>query len=184
MESQQKPRPIRPEYDRHGVNGFYRQSGSSYRNPHEPIIGNLIAQAISQWPLDLSNVLDVACGSGEVTLALRRAAPGSKITGMDPFTHGAYEERTGETAEGISFEEIAVGSLAGRDYSLVVCSFALHLLPVSRLPTLLYELTRISGDLLILTPHKRPIIKAEQGWRLKGEILEDRVRARHYTRIR
>ena len=74
----------------------------------------------------------------------------------------------------------AAGALSGRQYSLVVCSFALHLIKESWLPALLAQLGLISDCLLILTPHKRPELKAKWGWTLEGEFVFERVRARLY----
>src|SRR3712207_7013812 len=43
----------------------------------------------------------------------------------------------------------------GRDYSAIVCSFALHLVEPSRLPALAIQLSLVGAALLTLTPHKR-----------------------------
>ncbi len=172
---------IRPAYEEHGVTGFYEQFGSSYRNPHETILQSLLKRVILEWKLDLSSVLDLACGSGEATLVLQEL--GAKVAGIDPYTFEAYLERTGLHAEPFSFDDIANGTLEGRSYSLIVCSFALHLMEVSKLPMLLFQLSQITDTLLILTPHKRPQIKPEWGWHLEAEILEDRVRARSYRTL-
>jgi SAM-dependent methyltransferase len=169
---------IRPAYEEHGVTGFYQQFGARYRNPHETIIQNLLKRVVLEWKLDLSSVLDLACGSGEATLVLQEL--GAKVSGIDPYTFEAFFERTNLHAETFSFDEIANGILEGRTYSLIVCSFALHLVENSKLPILLYQLAQISDTLLILTPHKRPNLKAEWGWKLEAEVLEDRVRARLY----
>jgi len=138
-----------------------------------------IHTAVAAWRLDLAHVLDLACGSGEVTLALRELEAGA-IDGLDPYTGAAYQARTGQPAEAISFEAIASGILEGRRYSLVVCSYALHLLAPSRLPRLAYQLSRVAGALLVLTPHKRPSLRPEWGWALTGEMVVQRVRARGY----
>ena len=180
IERAKLPKPaIRGEYEEHGVEGYYASKGSSYRNPHEPVVRQILQEAAHRWRLDLDNVLDLACGSGEATLALREAGA-RRIDGIDPYTGAAYRGRTGQPAEALSFEEIAAGALEGRRYSLVVCSFALHLLDDSRLPGLLNRLREISAALLVVTPHKRPEIKPEWGWTLVEEILADRVRARLY----
>jgi SAM-dependent methyltransferase len=165
---------IRPKYDELGVEGYYASQGSSYRNPHEKQIHHLLEQFVPQ--LDLTNVLDLACGSGEVTLKLLEHD--AAVSGIDPYTAEAYLARTGQTAEPIHFEDIAIGGLEGRVYSLVVCSFAMHLCSNSRLPTLAYQLAQISPKLLILSPHKRPIIKPEWGWQLESELHFERVKAR------
>ena len=170
---------IRSKYEQFGTREFYERHGDEYRNPHEPIVRRLLEVAVATWQLDLSAVLDLACGSGEVTLTLA-ALGATRIDGIDPFTGDAYRTRTGRAAEAITFEAIAAGALARRRYSLIVCSFALHLIEASRLPQLLFELSRASDALVVLTPHKRPIIPPEWGWRLDGEIVRDRVRARCY----
>lgn len=169
---------IRPAYEEHGVTGFYEQFGSRYRNPHETIIQSLLKKVTLEWQLDLSNVLDLACGSGEATLVLQEL--GAKISGIDPYTFEAYVERTKLEAEQFSFDDIANGILEGRNYSLIVCSFALHLVEGSKLPMLMFQLAQITDTLVILTPHKRPQIKPEWGWNLETEVIEDRVRARLY----
>ncbi|MEO6724657.1 MAG: methyltransferase domain-containing protein [Blastocatellia bacterium] len=170
---------IRTHYEEHGVEGYYLQFGAQYRNPHEVIIREILQEAGRLWQLNLNQVLDLACGSGEATLALRDLG-GGHIDGVDPHTGEAYLARTGQQAEAISFEQIAAGALAGRQYSLIVCSFAMHLIDESWLPALLAQLGLISGSLLILTPHKRPAIKAAWGWKLEDEFVSERVRARLY----
>ncbi len=172
---------IRPAYEEHGVTGFYQQFGSSYRNPHETILQSLLKRVLLEWKLELEHVLDLACGSGEATLVLQEL--GAKVSGIDPYTFEAYFERTGLHAETFSFDDIANGMLEGRRYSLIVCSFALHLVENSKLPMLMFQLAQITDTLLVLTPHKRPQIKPEWGWTLEQEILEDRVRARLYRTL-
>ena len=171
---------IRQQYETHGARGYYERSGADYRNPHEEAIGNVLRDIIARWPLDLTRVLDLACGSGEATLVLRELGAGT-IDGVDPFTGAAYLARTGQEAEAFDFAAIEAGALAGRQYSLIVCSFALHLTEASRLPTLAYRLAEIAPRLLILTPHKRPLLKTEWGWRLEQETVSERVRARLYA---
>jgi SAM-dependent methyltransferase len=172
---------IRPQYEAHGVTGFYEQFGATYSNPHETQIKLLLEKLIPDWNLDLSSVLDLACGSGEVSSVILRH--GGNVTGIDPFTYEAFQRRTGLEAERLSFEDIANGVLEGRRFSLIVCSFALHLVEVSRLPNLAFQLAQIADTLLILTPHKRPNLKQESGWKLKSEVLETRVRARLYRKV-
>lgn len=174
------PKPaIRPLYEQLGVDGYYAQHGHDYRNPHEAIVRRLLAAAVERWALDLGSVLDLACGSGEVTLGLRELGA-TEIRGIDPYTCAAYRARTGGEAEALSFEQIAGGALAGRRHSLIICSFAMHLIATSWLPALLTQLALVAPRLVILTPHKRPTIRPAWGWRLADEIQLDRVRARLY----
>ena len=66
----------------------------------------------------------------------------------------------GVAPSGSTFADIAADALSGREYSLIVCSFALHLCEPSRLPALAFELARAADAMLILTPHKKPEIRA------------------------
>lgn len=173
---------IRNQYEAHGVEAYYAQFGADYRNPHESILQEVLPEAVRRWSLDVSRVLDLACGSGEVTLILRGLGC-RDIDGVDPFTGEAYLARTGRRAESFSFEQIAMGAMAGRpdsQYSLIVSSFAMHLIEESWLPTLLAQLGLMADCLLILTPHKRPELKADWGWSLDDEFVAERVRARLY----
>lgn len=173
---------IRGHYVAEGVQSFYAQHGADYRNPHEAIIRQIVKTLVTEHDLDLSHILDLACGSGEITLALTELGA-KKVDGIDPYTGEAYFARTGQVADAYTFEQIAAGVLEKRRYSMVVCSFALHLAEASRLPLLLFHLAQISDTLLILTPHKRPTIRPEWGWELIQELMLERVRGRLYHRI-
>jgi hypothetical protein len=175
--------PVRTGYEKLGIAGFYKSQARSYRNPHEPAIRTLIHRLAGEWNLDLKCVLDLSAGSGEITMALRElpASTLGKIHGIDPMTFEAYETRTGQKAGRESFEAIAAGALRGQNYTLIICSFAMHLIELSRLPMLAMELSQISPALLILTPHKRPVIREDWGWKLTHETVQERVRARLYT---
>jgi SAM-dependent methyltransferase len=170
---------IRGEYEKHGAADYYRKFGATYRNPHESSVRRSIKLGTEKWRPDLSRVLDLAAGSGEATLALRELGA-THVDGVDPYTAKAYEHRTGRPAERFTFEDAAAGALAERAYSLVVCSFALHLCEPSRLPAVAYQLSLVAPALLILTPHKRPHLRPEWGWELVGEEVVERVRSRYY----
>jgi hypothetical protein len=172
---------IRAAYQKYGVEGFYQRFGDSYRNPHERAIRAALRAATERWALPPGRTLDLACGSGEVTLALRELGH-TAIDGIDPYTHRAYAERTGQAAERSTFEQIAAGALGGRSYGTIVCSYAMHLVALSRLPALATQLSLIGEALVLLTPHKRPQLRAEWGWEWADELLLERVRVRLYRR--
>ena len=67
---------LRHLYERHGVEGYYAQFGDQYRNPHEQRVRAALHAAVAAWQPDLTRVLDLACGSGEATLALREVGAG------------------------------------------------------------------------------------------------------------
>lgn len=171
---------IRAEYQRLGPAEFYHRHGGDYRNPHEHAIALGLRLAVARWTPDLSRVLDLAAGSGEATLALRSAGA-SAIAGIDPYTSSAYERRTGQPAEPLSFAEVAAGALIDRRYTLIVCSFALHLCDESRLPGVAAQLAIVAPTLWIVTPHKRPRLQSAWGWDLTDEFVVDRVRFRCHT---
>lgn len=180
--------PVRKQYELLGVEGYYQAHGADYANPHEPLVGAAIDQCLSRHPLDLGGVLDLACGTGEATLPL--LARGALVSGIDPYTAGAYAPRTGRPVEAMTFEQIAAGHLRGREYSLIVCSFALHLVEESRLPGLCWELSRLAPHLLLIAPHKKPAIEPAWGWSLLEEqklvaAFDNRLRARWrlYARV-
>ena len=170
---------LRKAYQKYGVKTYYQQFGDRYRNPHEATIVKIFETIHTTCQCDFSKVLDLACGSGEVTLALH-ALGYTHIDGIEPYTHNAYFERTGKQAEQYCFEDIETGILSNRVYTTIICSFALHLAVPSRLPTLLYQLSSIAPSLLVLTPHKKPQIRSEWGWVLLKEWLIERVRVRFY----
>ena len=174
-----EPAALRLQYEKYGARGYYQKHGAEYRNPHEDTIAQVLREVVPRWRLDLAHALDLACGSGEATLVLRELGA-TQVDGIDPYTGAAYLARTGQAAEPFDFAAIAAGALRGRRYSLIVCSFALHLAEASRLPLLAYELAQRAPHLLMLTPHKRPTLKSEWGWQLRAETLIERVRARCY----
>lgn len=173
---------IRKGYEEYSVKGFYEQFGDEYRNPQEAALQEVLQLSVNKWQLDLQKVLDLACGSGEVTLTLQNLGC-NNIDGIDPYTYNAYLKRTLQEAEPYTFEDIASGVLHDRHYSLIVCSFALHLLSESRLPVVAYQLSLISDSIVIITPHKRPHLKPEWGWNFVDEIMFNRVRSRLYKAI-
>jgi len=129
-------------------------------------------------------VLDLACGSGEATLALSEYFQDSKFrcefTATDPYTHEAYEIRTKIKSQKYSFLDIANGCYSDLRFDIVISSFALHLASKSLLWALLTELSRISRYLIVLTPHKRPQIELSMGWKMLDEVRAERIRCRLY----
>jgi SAM-dependent methyltransferase len=170
---------ITPAYEATGVEGFYEANGASYRNPHEDEVRDTLVMAAERWAPDLTSVLDLACGSGEATLELMSLGAVT-IAGIDPYTQAAYHERTGLDAEPLTFADIANGALEGRSYSTVVCSYALHLCETSRLAAVCIALVRVTPTLMILSPHKRPVIGSGWGWSDPDEFVHRRVHARLY----
>ena len=66
-------------------------------------------------------------------------------------------------------------------FDVIFCSFALHLAEDSLLPNILYNLSQISNNLVILTPHKKPDIKLY--YELDLELYHEKIRLRKYKKI-
>jgi len=183
----------------HGVADYYEREGSNYSNPHEPQVRTALRLLLSGRRVDTTHVLDLACGSGEITRALLDYNAG-RLTGkprgpfsvlaVDPYTGAAFQQAlAGCDTKGTtvvhrpySFENIAAGLLSAARISTVICSYAMHLLEPSRLPVLLHQLAVISPSLVILSPHKKPVID-HPSWRLSTEDVVERVHVRVFKRV-
>lgn len=76
-----------------GAEKYYQEHGVDYRNPHEEKIKIALLKGLSKWKPKMSKVLDLACGSGEITLMLESLGV-KEITAMDPYTVEAFKKRT------------------------------------------------------------------------------------------
>eukprot|EP00826_Nyctotherus_ovalis_P061643 TRINITY_DN8790_c0_g1_i15.p2 TRINITY_DN8790_c0_g1~~TRINITY_DN8790_c0_g1_i15.p2 ORF type:complete len:136 (-),score=12.97 TRINITY_DN8790_c0_g1_i15:88-495(-) len=124
------------------------------------------------------SVFDLACGSGEASAAFQQAGV-KEIVGCDPYTHEAFVKRTGLPVRMDSFMDVAKGSLGMiKAYDVIVCSYALHLAPLSLMSSLCLSMALVSKYLLIISPHKFPIMKEDYGWELMQEKIDSRVHCR------
>lgn len=148
-----KSNKIRPLYDEHGAEAYYRDHAGEYENPHLPMIQLLLERNFHR--LDCTGtVLDFAAGGGEVTLALEKL--GAKdLAGCDPFTYELFEKKTGLPCLRHSFIDVLKNGLPD-SYSLIISSFALHLCPQKDLFSLTWNLFQAAPTLVVITPHKRP----------------------------
>lgn len=166
---------IRKHYEDVGVNNFYLYNGGSYVNPHIKDVQFCLRESIKKWNLPITSILDLACGSGEVSACF---IP-DNVTGIDPYTRESYFKRIGKHPMLYSFDDIINGAIIEHRYDLIICSYALHLIEESKLPNLCYALAQISNKMLIISPHKKPDIK--HAWSIKGELYINRVRSRYYA---
>ena len=153
---------IRNQYEKIGVEAYYQQQGDQYANPHFPYIQKLLKQ--NQHRIDYQKVLDFCCGSGEVSQVLIDLGS-SDITGCDPYTQKAFYNNIGQEALSYSFKDIIRGKLEG-NWTSIICSFAMHLCPEKQLYPLVMQLFRCSPQLVIISPHKRPVLENLDGVRL------------------
>lgn len=230
---------IRNCYSSMGVCNYYTNYGNSYRNPHELKIHQSLNKMLkdvnsNEICINFSRILDLCCGSGEMTLYFTNYCNKHKlicnsIDGIDPYTYDAYEKRTLKICQKYTFKDIANGMISNDEenesltstkigienendtkdeneskcqsklvvkeiekekekenkkrYSLIVCSYALHLCKESLLPSVCYCLSMVGDNLMIITPHKRPQISPQWGWKLIYENVCDKVRLRLYQSL-
>ena len=168
---------IRPLYDEHGAEGYYRAFADTYENPHFPEIKKLLERNMGKF--DCSAVLDFAAGGGEVTQVLQGLGMRG-ITGCDPFTFDLFEKNTCCTCLRLSFMDVIKNGLPGH-YSTIFSSFALHLCPVRDLFSLSWQLLEAAPVLVVLTPHKRPELEKLEGVEL---LWEDVVSTERGKKVR
>lgn len=65
----------------------------------------------------------------------------------------------------------------------MVCSFALHLCEPSRLFATLHALSLSARWLLVLAPHKRPVVLPQHGWARVAATKTDRTHLRVYRSL-
>ncbi|MBK8229477.1 MAG: methyltransferase domain-containing protein [Candidatus Eisenbacteria bacterium] len=133
------------------------------RNPQaaqmadESMVRNLAAQAEAIWPQeveffrryplgDAPEILDLACGTGEISMRLARLFPRARILGVDLISShlDIARARCAADADRVSFE---VGdafhlSQAAHSFDLVVCRHLLQAIP--EYPLVLAEMIRVT----------------------------------------
>lgn len=161
-----------------GVDTYYKVHGNSYTNPHTNIINDIV----KSLSIDKnSKILDLACGGGEVTMALQSIGC-TNIQGIDPYTHDLYHKNTRLVAKSCTFEDIACKNvLEGCNYDVIICSFAMHLCPKEYLSLLCLNLALVSKMLVVISPHKQPVVPT-QYWTLVNQYTRERVHVRLFIR--
>ncbi|KAI8915586.1 hypothetical protein EDD86DRAFT_612 [Gorgonomyces haynaldii] len=188
-----------------GVDKYYGEHGSQYRNPHYPDLLRTVAcvmdylsphlqpqehytgQLMQPEASNVLHMMDLACGSGEATLAIQQWVSrqdkfkGLSVVAMDPFTADAFKERTGLDCRTDSFLDVSNG--LDVKVQVIVCSFALHLAPESLLYSLFMALGEATQYFVILSPHKKPIIKDPVSFELVHQGIENRIHFRIFKSI-
>ena len=122
-------------------------------------------------------ILDLACGSGEVTVALKNLGY-NNIVGVDPYTHEKYTEVTGLPCGKETFLDILNGALDDSRFDVIVVSYALHLVKEGMMHDFCRKMAELSPKLIIISPHKFPVMKESYGWKEVENTVLDRVHMR------
>jgi 2-polyprenyl-3-methyl-5-hydroxy-6-metoxy-1,4-benzoquinol methylase len=166
---------IRTEYEKIGVENYYINNSSKYINPHLNDIETSIEQIVNNEKIDLSSILDMSCGNGEITnklLSMRL----TNIEGSDLYMCDEYKLHTNLNCMKLSFKDIQQGKLK-KKYSTIFCSYALHLANITLLPYLLWELSFSCKFFILLEPTKKPIIN-EDAWILINSFINGKCKVR------
>jgi len=157
---QKKQQAIRNQYVAQGVDAYYQQHGDTYENPHFAQITALLEN--NQSRIDYSQTLDFCAGGGEVTQVLQKLGH-TKVKGCDPYTYELYTQNTQLDCLTYNFQEVIQGKLnevfTPQTFTSIICSFAMHLCPEKQLYPLVFNLFQLTNRLVIITPHKRPILE-------------------------
>lgn len=138
------------------------------------------SRALRKVPIDLAalqpgeTVLDVGCGTGDVTLAAaRRVGPGGAVYGIDPSAQmiDLARRKAGRTGSAVTFSVEPVESMTFPDasFDVVISSLMMHHLPPDLRRRALGEIQRVlrpGGRLVIvdLQPPSRLPRPWEPGW--------------------
>jgi len=145
---------IRDEYSKFGVKNFYKLNKKTYLNPHIDNVHKCLDFVTDK--IKITNILDLACGNGEVTKYLQQKGITNSI-GCDPYLYESYKENTGNNCLTKSFEDISINGL-DNFYQTIICSYALHLCDKSYFNNLLYNLALKCEYFVLISPSKYPII--------------------------
>ncbi len=159
---------VREGYATEGVGKYYASHGETYINPHEIYIAELLVKNKNR--IDYNKVLDLSCGSGEVTRALQTLGY-KNMLGCDPFTAKLYCEKTACHCLDYAFTDFLLPQILTNPhfetpFSSIICSFALHLASEKILYSFVQAMWQLSDTLIIITPHKRPVLEKLQNTQL------------------
>ena len=155
-------------YASEGVDSFYStclKGEKQYNNPHRKKFLPILERIFRYMKLDSRPLLDLACGTGEISLLVKEVLPHQSIIGVDPYLFAQYAEITKFPSLSYSFEDIINGKdhdLKDMQFSMIICSYGMHL--CSQVLELCQKLSRRSPFLCILTPHGLPVVTEEMGW--------------------
>ncbi len=95
MNDMENNESVREGYQKLGVEDYYKEKALTYSNPHEIKIEKLMNIFFNKYMKlnEDSKILDLCCGSGEITRVLENLGC-KNIKGLDPFTSELYKSKT------------------------------------------------------------------------------------------
>lgn len=155
------------EYQKYGVENYYKKFSSKYINPHEDKIKNIYNKHIKELINKADKIIDIACGDGLICKLVNCYNNNFNIEGCDPFFNNKYCKLN------LSFEDISKGKLINK-YDIAICCYAFHLLEYKWRYDFLTNLSLITDKFIIITPSKKIII-SHPLWNVCKIIREDKI---------
>lgn len=164
-----------------GVDVYYQNVGDQYQNPHLDTIKKLLQKNLDY--IDKSGqILDLCAGTGQISQILEENEFDDYM-GCDPFLYEIYEKVIGKQCLPYNFLDLIQFKLEGC-FSSIICSFGMHLCKEGQLYGLIYALSHLSKQLVIISPHKRPDLSSIGLCQLIRSDDETNVNGKHiYLKI-
>ena len=158
------------EYQKHGIDNYYKIHSKEYYNPHEEKIKNLYIKHILNMITKHDNILDIACGDGMIARMINNYNNNKNIDGIDPYFNNKYTQMK------LSFEDISKGELNKYDkiYNIAICSYAFHLMDKKIIYDFMSQISLKTRKFIIITPSKKININHPL-WKVTKEIREDKI---------
>ncbi len=158
---------IYDQYQKYGVENYYKQFASTYTNPHKEKIIKIYIKHIQPIINQTDKILDLACGNGLISQLVNYYNNNYLIEGCDPYFINEY------CSLKYSFEDIVQGKL-NKYYDIVICCYAYHLLDDKLEYDFLTNISLITNKFIIITPSKKIQIKHPL-WKIIKEVREDKI---------
>ncbi len=158
------------EYQKYGIEKYYKIYSKDYYNPHEEKIKSLYMKHILNIINKNDKIVDIACGDGIITRLINEYNNNKNVDGIDPYFNNKY------THMKLSFEDIAKGELNKYDkmYNVAICSYAFHLMDKKIIYDFMSQLSMKTSKFIIITPSKKININHPL-WKINKEIREDKI---------
>ena len=102
------------------------------------------------------------------------------IYGIDPYTFEKYQEVTNIPCGKSTFIEILDGAIDDLKFDVIVISYALHLVKEGMMHNFCNKLAELAKKLIVISPHKFPVMKETFGWKEMEHFVLDRVHFRAF----
>lgn len=168
---------IRSQYEENDISTFYKSG--EYINPHLERVEYLLNNFKLKNQIINKRVLDLSCGNGEVSKIFMKD---NIVEGNDPYTYKFYKEQLNLDCTNYTFNDIAFNNISFNKYDYIICSYALHLCDNSTLPLLLYKLSMITDNLVIVSPSDVILERVNNvmNWKLDSRFKYNRTHLFHF----